>query len=70
MPYYAETGRSCPLNSLTLRITLVSDLFLGGEYFGKGIFHSKFPFFGGKKLIKKEKKYLKMIKNWHNLSAI
>jgi hypothetical protein len=55
MPYYAETGRSCPLNRLTLQITLISDLFLGGEYFGKGIFCSKFPVFLGEKTSQKGK---------------
>jgi hypothetical protein len=60
-----------PLNSLTLQITLISDLFLGGEYFGKGIFHSKFPFFGGEKTNKKGKDLFENDKkNWHNLSAI
>jgi hypothetical protein len=44
---------------------------LGGEYFGKGIFHSKFPFFGGEKTNKKGKDLFENDKkNWHNLSAI
>jgi hypothetical protein len=56
-----------PLNSLTLWITLISDLFLGGEYFGKEYSIANFLFFWGKKIsIKGKHLFENDLKNWHN----
>jgi hypothetical protein len=59
-----------PLNSLTLQITLISDLFLGGEFFWKGIFCNEFPIFLGEKTSQNGKYLFENDQELVQLSAI